>query len=197
MEQTGKTKKIWKLAACCLVALMLIAVLYAAAYSAVVKIKNPEAVPMPFGFGATFVLSNSMAPGITTDDIVLVKKPAELRVGDVVLYSTDKRNVLHRIVEIDGDTLITQGDANNTKDAPFSKDNVLGVLCGVIPNGAKVVNFITNPPFVMAVVFLLMGAAFAWMLVEERKEQKRLDSLKAQIDALKEENEALRKQLHS
>lgn len=197
VEQTGKTKKILKTAVCCIAAVILIAVVYAAAYSAVVKIKNPEAVPMPFGFGATYVLSGSMEPEITTDDIVLVKKPGTLQVGDVVLYNTGKGNVLHRIVEIDGDTLITGGDANNTADEPFSKSAVQAELFGIIPNGAKFVKFITNPPFVMAVIILLMGAAFTWMLAEEKKEQKRIDSLRAEINSLKEENERIRKQLNS
>ena len=57
------------------------------------------------------------------------------------------------------------------------------------------IRFVTNPPFVMAVVFLLIVAAVTWMFVEEHRKRKKLDSIKAEIDRLKAENEELRKKL--
>ena len=179
----------------CFSAVVLCAVLYAVVFTAVVKIKNPQGLSMPFGFGASFVLSGSMEPEISTDDLVFVKKPGKLQVGDVVLYNTGGSNVLHRITKIDGDIITTQGDANNTEDKPFSKSAVLGVYIGKIPSGGKIIRFVTNPPFVMAVVFLLMTAAVIWMFVEDHRERKKLDSIKAEIESIKAENEELRKKL--
>ena len=179
----------------CVSAVVLCAVLYAVVFTAVVKIKNPQALSMPFGFGASFVLSGSMEPEISTDDLVFVKRADELHVGDVVLYNTGGSNVLHRITKIDGDMITTQGDANNTEDKPFSKSAVLGVYIGKIPSGGKIIRFVTNPPFVMAVVFLLMAAAVIWMFVEDHRERKKLDSIKAEIESIKAENEELRKKL--
>ena len=179
----------------CIIAVLLCAVLYTAVFFVAVKIKNPNAVPMPFGFGASLVLSGSMEPEISTDDLVFVKRADELHVGDVVLYNTGGSNVLHRITKIDGDIITTQGDANNTEDKPFSKSAVLGVYIGKIPSGGKIIRFVTNPPFVMAVVFLLIVAAVTWMFVEEHRERKKLDSIKAEIESIKAENEELRKKL--
>ena len=136
-----------------------------------------------------------MEPEISTDDLVFVKKPGKLQVGDVVLYNTGGSNVLHRITKIDGDMITTQGDANNTEDKPFPQSAVLGVYVGRIPSGGKIIRFVTNPPFVMAVVFLLIVAAVTWMFVEEHRKRKKLDSIKAEIDRLKAENEELRKKL--
>ena len=179
----------------CIIAVLLCAVLYTAVFFVAVKIQNPNAVPMPFGFGASLVLSGSMRPEITEDDLVFFTKPTELKVGDVVLYNTGGSNVLHRITKIDGDIITTQGDANNTEDKPFSKTAVLGVYIGKIPSGGKIIRFVTNPPFVMAVVFLLMAAAVIWMFVEDHRERKKLDSIKAEIESIKAENEELRKKL--
>ena len=190
-----KKNKILKTVGYCVSAVVLCAVLYAVLFTAVVKIKDPQGVSMPFGFGASFVLSGSMEPEISTDDLVFVKKPGKLQVGDVVLYNTGGSNVLHRITKIDGDIITTKGDANNTEDKPFSKSAVLGVYIGKIPSGGKIIRFVTNPPFVMAVVFLLMTAAVIWMFVEDHRERKKLDSIKAEIDRLKAENEELRKKL--
>ena len=179
----------------CIIAVLLCAVLYTAVFFVVVKIKNPNAVPMPFGFGASLVLSGSMEPEISTDDLVFVKRADELHVGDVVLYNTGGSNVLHRITKIDGDIITTQGDANNTEDKPISASVVLGVYIGKVPSGGKMIRFVTNPPFVMAVVFLLIVAAVTWMFVEEHRERKKLDSIKAEIESIKAENEELRKKL--
>ena len=179
----------------CIIAVLLCAVLYTAVFFAAVKIQNPNAVPMPFGFGASLVLSGSMEPEISTDDFVFVKRADELHVGDVVLYNTGGSNVLHRITKIDGDIITTQGDANNTEDKPISASVVLGVYIGKIPSGGKIIRFVTNPPFVMAVVFLLMAAAVIWMFVEDHRERKKLDSIKAEIESIKAENEELRKKL--
>ena len=190
-----KKNKILKTVGYCVSAVVLCAVLYAVVFTAVVKIKDPQGVSMPFGFGASLVLSGSMEPEISTDDLVFVKKPGKLQVGDVVLYNTGGSNVLHRITKIDGDIITTQGDANNTEDKPFSKSAVLGVYIGKIPSGGKIIRFVTNPPFVMAVVFLLMTAAVIWMFVEDHRERKKLDSIKAEIESIKAENEELRKKL--
>ena len=195
MTQTKKKKKTLKTVGYCFSAVVLCAVLYAVVFTAVVKIKNPQGLSMPFGFGASFVLSGSMEPEISTDDLVFVKKADELHVGDVVLYNTGRSNVLHRITKIDGDMITTQGDANNTEDKSFSKSAVLGVYIGKIPSGGKIIRFVTNPPFVMAVVFLLIVAAVTWMFVEEHRERKKLDSIKAEIESIKAENEELRKKL--
>ena len=195
MTQTKKKKKTLKTVGYCFSAVVLCAVLYAVVFTAVVKIKNPQGLSMPFGFGASFVLSGSMEPEISTDDLVFVKRADELHVGDVVLYNTGRSNVLHRITKIDGDMITTQGDANNTEDKSFSKSAVLGVYIGKIPSGGKIIRFVTNPPFVMAVVFLLMAAAGTWIFVEEHRARKKLDRIKAEIDRIKAENEELRKKL--
>ena len=195
MTQTKKKKKTLKTVGYCFSAVVLCAVLYAVVFTAVVKIKNPQGLSMPFGFGASFVLSGSMEPEISTDDLVFVKRADELHVGDVVLYNTGGSNVLHRITKIDGDIITTKGDANNTEDKPISASVVLGVYIRKVPSGGKIIRFVTNPPFVMAVVFLLMAAAVIWMFVEDHRERKKLDSIKAEIESIKAENEELRKKL--
>lgn len=194
-KKNKKKNKTLQIVVRCMIAVLICAVLYTAIFFVAVKIQNPNAVPMPFGFGASLVLSGSMEPEISTDDLVFVKKPEKLQVGDVVLYNTGGSNVLHRITKIDGDMITTKGDANNTEDKPISSGAVLGVYTGKIAGAGKVIRFITNPPFVMAVIFLLMMAAVTWMFVEEHRERKKLDSIKAEIDRLKAENEELRKKL--
>lgn len=66
------------------------------------------------------------------EDILHIKKSDAYRRGDIILYKTDLgKYVLHRILKIKGDSIITAGDYNYFKDSPISKDNVLGILISI------------------------------------------------------------------
>jgi len=85
-----------------------------------------------FGFG--MVISGSMEPAIKKNDLILIRKAGEYAPGDIVVYETDDRSVVHRIIGIDGDKIITMGDANNVADAPVGIEDVKGVVIGRLMN---------------------------------------------------------------
>jgi signal peptidase I len=74
------------------------------------------------------VNGNSMAPTLLENDVVQIVKANHLAINDVVLYCIEGKYVLHRIVDIFGDFIITKGDNNNFADHVITKDNVLGRL---------------------------------------------------------------------
>ncbi|MGN0564137.1 MAG: signal peptidase I [Candidatus Heritagella sp.] len=119
--------------------------------------ENPHRIPAFAGWTALFVLlglivaffagwlpaypvvvaTGSMEPAIGAGDVVIFCRtdPTELEVGDVIQYQSDGCTVIHRIVEKDGDTFITQGDANNAPDLhPVEKEQVLGRVTGTLPD---------------------------------------------------------------
>lgn len=55
----------------------------------------------------------------------------QLKVGDVITYHQDGIYKVHRIVSINGDTIITKGDAAHSTDDPITKDVVVGKVVGV------------------------------------------------------------------
>lgn len=118
--------------------------------------KKPHRIPDFAGWTALFVLlglivafffgwlpaypvvvaTGSMEPAIGAGDVVILCRtdPTALEVGDVIQYQSDGCTVIHRIVGKDGDTFITQGDANNAPDLrPVERNQVLGRVTGTLP----------------------------------------------------------------
>jgi signal peptidase I len=61
--------------------------------------------------------------------VVLDLQPTEFKKGDVVAFFVSAELVvLHRVLAIDGDTLICKGDSNSFVDSPVAKDTIYGVL---------------------------------------------------------------------
>jgi signal peptidase I len=78
-------------------------------------------VPGAFGWSASVVQSESMAPHISTGDVVLaaeLEAASAIPVGGVVTFTVDDRTVVHRIVALNDDnTIVTAGDANSQYDS--------------------------------------------------------------------------------
>lgn len=146
-------------------------------------------LPMPFGYGAAVVLSGSMEPTFSKDDIIFVKKTDSIDIGDVVVYQSNDSLVVHRVVSMDGDMVVTKGDANNIEDASFDKCAIKGVVIGCIPSLGVVVNAIKTPlgtVLVLLCAFLLIELSFR---KQKETDDKRIEEIKAEIRRLKEEKE--------
>lgn len=79
------------------------------------------------------ITSSSMWPTLKQGDLVLIKgvNKEELQVGDVVVYQNEMGFTIHRIVKMDGETLVTKGDANNINDSPVKYEQLIGRLVEV------------------------------------------------------------------
>lgn len=95
-----------------------------------------------FKYRPIAVMSNSMVPVFSKGAVVIVEKIDEnniknLKVGDIIEYSTDKKVVLHRIIEIvdeEKNTYITKGDNNKAKDKnPVYVGQIRGIVRCYIP----------------------------------------------------------------
>lgn len=96
-----------------------------------------------FGIETYVVLSDSMAPKIRVNDLVYIKKLDEqvpLYEGEIIAFYQNGKLVIHRIVEINGDEIITQGDNNDTKDQPISRDSVYGKYLFHVPLVGYILN---------------------------------------------------------
>ena len=146
-----------------------------------------DKMPMPFGYGMSVVLSGSMESRLSVDDLVIIKATDSYNVNDIVIYQDGNSLVIHRIIEIDGDTVTTKGDANNTSDEPIQKSQIKGVLVYDIAGFGAVVNILKQPVFVI----LILAAAFLLTELSYRKEKdtdtEELDEIKKMIEELKKD----------
>lgn len=144
-------------------------------------------MPMPFGYGMSVVLSGSMEDRLSADDLVIIKATDDYKINDIVLYQDGNSFVIHRIIEIDGDTVTTKGDANNIADTPINKSQIKGVLVHDIAGLGAVVNVLKQP----VSVILILSAALLLTELSYRKEKKKdteeLEKIKALIRELKQD----------
>lgn len=146
-------------------------------------------MPMPFGYGVANVLSGSMEPTFSKGALLLVKQKKEPEVGDIAVYQTENRLVVHRIIRIDDDRVTTQGDANNVADAPVPRAEIKGVVAGWIPHLGIVLSWLRTPAGIVIILicaFLLVEGSFRRNREDDDRE---LEAIKEEIRRLKEEKE--------
>ena len=146
---------------------------------------NP--VPMPLGFGMSVVLSGSMEPELSVGDMIIVVPSDTYAIGDVVVFQSGRTAVVHRIIGIEGEEVITQGDANNAPDDPISLSAVRGKVVFTVPFVGYLVNLIKTP----LGTILLLGLAIFFLESSFKKDKKQdqdeLETLRKEIEQLKQE----------
>lgn len=79
-----------------------------------------------FGFRIYRVISGSMQPALQIGDVIIIKKANNYAEKDIITYDNGLTTITHRIKSINGDEIITEGDANDAPDKPITKDKILG-----------------------------------------------------------------------
>lgn len=185
-EAPGKKKKGGRLAFRIFLMLVISLLLGGSVYTLNAKRLMRNIMPMPFGIGSSVVLSGSMEPTLSVNDLVIVHQQENYAVGDVVVYQSGHALVIHRIIRVDDGFVITQGDANNVEDAPVAPAQIKGRMVGVIPRVGQAVHFLQTP---LGVILMLALAIFllnrSWNK-EKAADDQDLDQLKEEIRRLKE-----------
>lgn len=153
------------------------------------KIANNQ-MPMPLGFGVSVVLSGSMEPTLHVNDLVIIRPAEEYEPGDVIVYQVDSILVIHRLLETDGTTAVTKGDANNVADDPFPTYAIKGKMTGVIPGAGSVIQILQSTP----VTVLILAAAVYCMIRSRRSEEAAAD---AETEQIRQEIEKLKAEMLS
>ena len=146
-------------------------------------------LPMPFGIGGAVVLSGSMEPTLSVNDLVIIREADSYQVGDIVVYQSGSSLVIHRIIRIEGDSFIAQGDANNAADSPVPLIYIKGKLAMAIPFAGAVTKLVKSLPgtlVLIAAAVLLLEASWR---KEKSKDTEKQEAIKAEIRRLQAELE--------
>lgn len=145
-----------------------------------------NSMPMPFGYGVAVILSGSMEPNLSIDDMIIVKEQNDYKVGDIVVFQKDYTLVVHRIISIEENEIITKGDANDTEDKPITKENIKGEVVNSISGVGKLVNFIKSP---LGLLLFFSISGYLYYLtnkIERKRKDAEIDKLKEKLNNLKE-----------
>ena len=146
-------------------------------------------LPMPFGYGMANVLSGSMEPTFSRGTLLFVKEGQDVQVGDIVVYQSGQELIVHRVIAVSGETIMTQGDANNAADEPFDRSRIKGKVIGWVPVLGSVAAVLKTPVAVimmLAAALLLVEGSFRRQKAEDDRE---LDAIKEEIRRLKKEQQ--------
>jgi len=119
------------------------------------NVQNKEYIDI-FGYSAFSTATASMSPTIEIGDIVLVKIGEETKEKDIITYKKDNKFITHRIIEINGESIIPKGDNNNTQDEAITKDAVVGKVVFIMNNVEVWKNVFSDPSVLVPVVLTVI-----------------------------------------
>jgi signal peptidase I len=119
--------------------------------------------PMQLGGPAAYVIvnGNSMEPGMRRGDLAILRRATHYAPGEVVTYRHPTIGpVIHRIIGLEGDRFVFQGDNNDFIDSYRpTADELIGRLWLHIPRVGVALQFLRQPPIFALLVALVLGTA--------------------------------------
>ena len=112
-----------------------------------------------------------MEPTLSINDYIIVKNTDNIREGDIITYKEENTFITHRIIKINGDEIITQGDANNSTDKKISKSMIIGKVVKVLPNLGVIKSILLTPKIIisMCIFILLLNLCLSYKPEEKEK----------------------------
>src|SRR6188474_2456134 len=133
--------------------------------------------PTQLGGSVTYVIvdGNSMEAKFHRGDLILLRKAATYKVGDAVTYQNAEmgRYVFHRIINLNLDRFVLQGDNNAWLDSyQPTQEEIVGKLWMHLPRVGKTVEWLRLPINMALAVGLLGGSLMSSMMIRPSKHEK-------------------------
>lgn len=102
--------------------------------------------PTIFGYSTAVIVSGSMEPALSVDDLILSHAQDSYVEGDIITFHSGSSLTTHRIAEVTEAGYITRGDANNAADLEVvPQDAVVGRVVGRVSHVGSVLAFLKTP----------------------------------------------------
>lgn len=144
-------------------------------------------LPMPFGYGLANVLSGSMEPTFSKGALLLVKDTRNVKVRDIVVYQSQGELIVHRIIRVKENIIVTQGDANNVADLPFRKNQIKGKVMGWVPYLGGISQIFRKPLVIILMILLAILLMERSFRAEKNADNEEIEAIKAEIRQLRAE----------
>ena len=132
-------------------AVLLVCNLYTLAAKKLMGVQHPTV----FGFSTAVVVSGSMEPALSVNDLIVIHAQANYAPGDIISFASGRTLVTHRIVQTNADGFVTQGDANNTADIqPVLPEQIAGKVIFSVPAVGIVLEYLQTPLGLTCLVLL-------------------------------------------
>ena len=146
------------------------------------RFTDKYSMPKLFNFYVFKVASGSMRPNLKEGDYIIVKKNNNYKKGDIVTFIDDGYVVTHRIIRMDGDKVITMGDANNSEDEEITTSDIIGKYVKT----SALLGFVISCRFViiiLCILFYMIWKTLDYIFAPE-EEKKGFLSCKGAVEIL-------------
>ena len=156
-----------------LLTIITIVIIIGAYYMYQVKIQKKDYANL-FGYSLFEVATGSMSPTIEVGDVVITKLTKEVNANDIIVYMDGKDIITHRLIEKNGDKIITRGDANNSEDKPIEEKMIIGEVVKIIPQLGTWQQILSSPEVLVLIVILILilSVIYAYTSKSEEKNDK-------------------------
>lgn len=121
----------------------------------VLLVLNVGVILLP-SFNKAIVLSGSMEPALSVDDMIITHSQDSYKVDDIVSFNSGNSVVTHRIIDVTEKGYITKGDANNIDDGEILRDAVIGKVVLTIPYMGNILRVLYTPVGMAFAAFVLI-----------------------------------------
>ena len=140
-----------------------------------------------FDYSIFEVQTGSMSGTIEAGDWIVVKATNNINLDDIVTYKEGNDFTTHRVIEKYKDTYVTKGDANNTKDEPITKEQIVGKVVKILPHFGILKKTLFNPLVIVALIVTLFLISFALRKDNSESEERIKNKIKELIASSKKE----------
>lgn len=144
------------------------------------------------------VVSGSMEPTIMVGDFIIIDTDwKNYEKNDIITFrDVNDAFVTHRILEIDNENkvMITQGDANQSRDEELSTDRIVGKYVFRLPGVGKVMSSLRNPLvmiliLVIGVIICVLASTDGDMVPKDLKDKALTDEEKEFLEFKRQKEE--------
>jgi signal peptidase I len=156
------------------------------AYLVIIGILWITFAPVQIGGLTSYVIinGNSMEPDVHLGDLVVTRKSDQYEIDQRVVYQhPNLGHVFHRIVDMDGERFILQGDNNDWLDSHQpAADEILGRFWFKIPRGGFIIKQLRNPLYFSGFVILIFLIAASLSFTQNEEKPKRNNKRRSFMD---------------